>query len=154
MAESSALLPRDSRICPGGYISRMAKRSLWNNHPPSFKLHSAELYIRVCQSNFWHTLIYIYYYCCPVNTDNSLFGGSLYPYKPLIEFQPKEYNISVFKRTRISRITMQNIFFANRIRITRITVRDVFFHVTNRKFLRSIPWFFTIRRVFVKFVCD
>ena len=93
-----------------------------------------------------------FFYCCPVNIDKSLSDGLLYSYKPLIEFHPQEYSIPMFKRTRISRITRtagrasqlpcRIYFFANRIRITRITVRGVFFHVTNRKFLNSIPRFF------------
>ena len=44
-------------------------------------------------------------YCCPVNIDNSLSDRLLHLYKPLIEIQPKEYRISMFKRTRISRIS-------------------------------------------------
>ena len=50
-----------------------------------------------------HNSIKIYW--CPVNTDNFLSDRLLHLYKPLIEIQPKEYKISMFKRTRISRIT-------------------------------------------------
>ena len=69
----------------------------------------------------WGTILHCFFsqmlnsiYFCPVNIDNSLSDGLLYSYKPLIELQPKEYSISVFKRTRISRIS-------------RITVRDEYF---------------------------
>ena len=43
----------------------------------------------------------LYFYCCPVNIDNSLSDGLLYSFRPLIELQQKEYRIFVFKRTRI-----------------------------------------------------
>ena len=47
-----------------------------------------------------HTYIY---YCCPVNTDNSLFDGPLYSYKPHYRNPTEKTRISMCKRTRISR---------------------------------------------------
>ena len=56
---------------------------------------------------------FVFYYC-PVNTENSLSDKPLCLYKSLINIQPKEYRVSMFKRTRISRIT-------------RISMRDEYF---------------------------
>ena len=71
------------------------------------------------------------YYCCPVNTENSLFDGSLYSYMSHYRNPTEKTRISMCKRTRISRIlrisqTHTVWIFLNQRRITRIfTIRMI-----------------------------